>query len=106
MTGCARKPDPDDPPAGEQPHRQRVMLLPVLLSSRPGQAKPTLTFVHRSALRSHRPSLVGVTEQRRIVAAAVDECTHLRGPPGVTVRLPRLLERIATQIGRREGKRI
>src|SRR5215471_16726720 len=60
----------------------------------------------RSGHRRHRPRLVGVGEQLGIRAAAADELPHLRRPPGVTIRPPRRLERIAPEVRRRERERI
>src|SRR5215831_12620533 len=56
-------------------------------------AEPRLVCL--SVHRRHRPRLVGVGEQAGICAAAADELPHLRRPPGVTIRPPRPLERIA-----------
>src|SRR5262249_14644464 len=60
----------------------------------------------RSVHRRHRPRLVGVGEQAGIRAAAADKFPPLRRPPGVTIRPPRRLERIAPEVRRRERGRI
>src|SRR5262249_57342459 len=67
-------------------------------------ARPRLAC--RSVHRRHRPRLVGVGEQAGIRAAAADELPHLRRPPGVTIRPPPRLERIAPEVRRRERERI
>src|SRR5262245_64952448 len=67
-------------------------------------AEPRLVCL--SVHRRHRPRLVGVGEQAGICAAAADELPHLRRPPGVTIRPPRPLERIAPEVRRRERERI
>src|SRR5689334_2498774 len=48
------------------------------------------------------PSFIRVPQQRRIAAAGRDKLAHFLGAPGGSVRLPRLLQRVAPQVGRRE----
>src|SRR5262249_50566941 len=67
-------------------------------------ARPRLAC--RSVHRRHRPRLVGVGEQAGIRAAAADELPHLPRPPGVTIRPPPRLGRIAPGVRRRERERI
>src|SRR5262249_37508806 len=59
-----------------------------------------------SVHRPLRPRLVGGGERGGISAAAADKSPPLRRPPGVTIRPPRRLERIAPEVRRRERERI
>src|SRR5262249_1270583 len=60
----------------------------------------------RQGRRGPRPRRVGGGERGGIRGAAADDLPHLRRPPGVTIRPPRRLERIAPEVRRRERERI
>src|SRR5262249_4650727 len=67
-------------------------------------ARPRLAC--RSVHRRHRPRLVGGGEQGGTGAPAAEHPPPPGRPPGVTIRPPRRLERIAPEVRRRERERI